>query len=72
MTFAEGVANLAKKIRDTRSVIETEEATKTAFIMPFISNVLGRNRACSVAQGGVSGRGRRRCLLPRQPTSGRG
>ena len=41
MTFAEGVANLAKKIRDTRSVIETEEATKTAFIMPFISNVLG-------------------------------
>lgn len=41
MTFSEGVANLAKKIRDTRSVIETEEATKTAFIMPFISNVLG-------------------------------
>lgn len=41
MTFTDGVVHLAKKIRDTRSVIETEEATKTAFIMPFISNVLG-------------------------------
>ena len=41
MSFSDGVVNLAKKIRDTKSVIETEEATKTAFIMPFISNVLG-------------------------------
>ncbi|BBZ79755.1 hypothetical protein MANY_50920 [Mycolicibacterium anyangense] len=41
MSFSDGVVSLAKKIRDTRSVIETEEATKTAFIMPFISNVLG-------------------------------
>lgn len=41
MLFSEGLANLAKKIRDTATTIETEEATKTAFIMPFISNVLG-------------------------------
>ena len=41
MEFSDGVVNLAKKIRDTRAVIETEEATKTAFIMPFISTVLG-------------------------------
>lgn len=41
MEFNDAVVNLAKKIRDTGSVIATEEATKTAFIMPFISNVLG-------------------------------
>lgn len=41
MDFSDGVANLAKKIRDMGQVIETEEATKNAFIMPFISNVLG-------------------------------
>lgn len=41
MAFADGLAALAKKIRDTKSVIETEEASKTAFVMPFISNVLG-------------------------------
>jgi hypothetical protein len=41
MDFSDGVANLAKKIRDMAAAIETEEATKNAFIMPFISNVLG-------------------------------
>lgn len=32
---------LANKIRNIRGSVETEEATKNAFIMPFISNVLG-------------------------------
>lgn len=41
MSFPDGLAALAKKIRDTGGAIETEEATKNAFIMPFISNVLG-------------------------------
>lgn len=41
MAFSEGLADLAKKIRDTRDSVHTEEATKNAFIMPFISNVLG-------------------------------
>lgn len=41
MAFSDGLAALAKKIRDTRDSVQTEEATKNAFIMPFISNVLG-------------------------------
>lgn len=41
MDFNDAVATLTKKIRDIGPVIETEEATKNAFIMPFISNVLG-------------------------------
>lgn len=41
MSVGEHIKSLATKIRDMRSVIETEEATKNAFIMPFISNVLG-------------------------------
>lgn len=41
MDFNEAVAALAKKIREIGPVIETEEATKNAFIMPFITNVLG-------------------------------
>jgi hypothetical protein len=41
MEFSDGVANLAKRIRDMASVIETEEATKNALIMPFIRDVLG-------------------------------
>lgn len=41
MTFSDELATIAKKIRDTRQSIETEQATKNAFIMPFISNVLG-------------------------------
>ncbi|CAN7510886.1 type I restriction endonuclease [Mycolicibacterium frederiksbergense] len=41
MAFSDGLAGIAKKIRDTRHSVLTEEATKNAFIMPFISNVLG-------------------------------
>lgn len=41
MSFSDGLAGLAKKIRDTRDSVQTEEATKNAFIMPFISTVLG-------------------------------
>lgn len=41
MAFSDGLASIAKKIRDMRDSVLTEEATKNAFIMPFISNVLG-------------------------------
>jgi hypothetical protein len=41
LAFSDGLAGLAKKIRDTRDSVQTEEATKNAFVMPFISNVLG-------------------------------
>lgn len=41
MTFAESVHSLAGKVRDRKAEILTEEATKNAFIMPFISSVLG-------------------------------
>ena len=41
MAFSDGLATIAKKIRDMRDSVSTEEATKNAFIMPFISNVLG-------------------------------
>jgi hypothetical protein len=41
MAFSDGLASIAKKIRDMRDSVATEEATKNAFIMPFISNVLG-------------------------------
>jgi len=37
----ERLASLAAKVRQQASSIETEEATKNAFIMPFISLVLG-------------------------------
>lgn len=32
---------ISKKLRQSRAIIETEEATKTTLIMPFIQNVLG-------------------------------
>lgn len=41
MAFSDELAAIARKIRDTRDSVLTEEATKNAFIMPFISNVLG-------------------------------
>jgi hypothetical protein len=41
MAFSDGLASIAKKIRDLKDSVETEEATKNAFIMPFISSVLG-------------------------------
>ncbi len=39
--IAERLASLATKIQQQRAQIETEEATKNAFVMPFISLVLG-------------------------------
>ncbi len=41
MAFSDGLVVIANKIRDMRGSVETEEATKNAFIMPFISTVLG-------------------------------
>lgn len=41
MDFAEVLAAIAVKVSNQRDAIHTEEATKNAFVMPFISNVLG-------------------------------
>ncbi|SLJ90963.1 type I restriction endonuclease [Arthrobacter sp. P2b] len=41
MEFAEKLSALAAKVRQQRDVIQTEEATKNAFVMPFISTILG-------------------------------
>ncbi|MBM7775451.1 hypothetical protein JOD54_005655 [Actinokineospora baliensis] len=41
MDIAERAQALALKIRKHKATIETEEATKNAFVMPFISLVLG-------------------------------
>jgi hypothetical protein len=41
MEFAEVLAAIAQKVKNQREAIHTEEATKNAFVMPFISNVLG-------------------------------
>lgn len=41
MEFADAINTLAGKVRDRKSEILTEEATKNALIMPFISSVLG-------------------------------
>lgn len=41
MDIAERAQALALKIRKHKDSIETEEATKNAFVMPFISTVLG-------------------------------
>jgi hypothetical protein len=41
MEIAERAQALALKIRKQKASIETEEATKSAFVMPFISTVLG-------------------------------
>lgn len=41
MEIAERAQGLALKIRKHKAGIETEEATKNAFVMPFISTVLG-------------------------------
>ena len=32
---------MALKVKNQREAIQTEEATKNAFVMPFISNILG-------------------------------
>ncbi|MDQ0893114.1 type I restriction enzyme HsdR N-terminal domain-containing protein [Agromyces ramosus] len=41
MDFADSLTALAQKVRNQRDGILTEEATKNAFVMPFISTVLG-------------------------------
>ncbi|MFV0372632.1 type I restriction endonuclease [Microbacterium sp.] len=41
MSFAERLAALATKIENQADAIGTEEATKNAFVMPFISSILG-------------------------------
>ncbi len=39
--FMEKLNTLTSKIKQQSGAIETEEATKNAFVMPFINNVLG-------------------------------
>lgn len=39
--FAERLESLAVKVRNQATAIGTEEATKNAFVMPFISTILG-------------------------------
>lgn len=41
MEFEESVNQIATKIQEQKDIIETEEATKNAFILPFIGQVLG-------------------------------
>ncbi|GAA3754997.1 type I restriction endonuclease [Salinactinospora qingdaonensis] len=41
MDFNDRLAELAAKVRSQRDSIQTEEATKNAFVMPFISAILG-------------------------------
>ena len=41
MEFAERLTALATKVAQQKSSLETEEATKNAFVMPFISTILG-------------------------------
>ena len=41
MEFNEAVSQIAAKVKDLKDGIQTEEATKNAFIMPFIGQVLG-------------------------------
>lgn len=41
MEFEDKLATLAAKVEQQKNAIQTEEATKTAFIMPFIQAVLG-------------------------------
>ncbi|WP_062301070.1 type I restriction endonuclease [Demequina subtropica] len=41
MEFEDRLAALAKKVEDQRDAIQTEEATKNAFVMPFIATILG-------------------------------
>src|SRR5699024_10644550 len=41
MEFEERLSALAAKVQNQRDAIQTEEATKNAFIMPFISTILG-------------------------------
>ncbi|MDN4473713.1 type I restriction endonuclease [Demequina zhanjiangensis] len=41
MEFEDKLAALASKVQDQKDAIQTEEATKNAFVMPFIATILG-------------------------------
>lgn len=41
MEFSDKISALAAKVQNQRGAIKTEEATKNAFVMPFISTILG-------------------------------
>jgi predicted type IV restriction endonuclease len=41
MEITDKVQEIAAKVRAQKANIATEEATKNAFVMPFISSVLG-------------------------------
>ncbi len=41
MSIEQAIESLASRVKELKPVIETEEATKTAFIIPFITTVLG-------------------------------
>jgi len=41
MEFVELLSAMSLKVRNQRDAIQTEEATKNAFVMPFISTILG-------------------------------
>jgi len=41
MAFEDALADIAAKVRDYADSLTTEEATKTAIVMPFVSRVLG-------------------------------
>ena len=41
MDITEAIINLGQRVKELYRAVETEEATKHAFIMPFISEVLG-------------------------------
>ena len=41
MEFSDKLNSLSSEIRQQMLVIKTEEATKTAFVLPFINTVLG-------------------------------
>lgn len=41
MDFTERLSALANKVAQQKASLETEEATKNAFVMPFISTILG-------------------------------
>lgn len=41
MDFTEKITALSNKIKQQKAAIQTEEATKTAFLLPFIGQVLG-------------------------------
>lgn len=40
MEFEDAIKQMSEKVESLKSTISTEEATKNAFVMPFIGNVL--------------------------------